>query len=203
MSPSWWMPSMNCPRRTIAEGRAGQPQHASLDDCAFVALGSNLASPAGRPHETVRQALAQLAPLSRSPVRWSSLWHSEPVDCPPDAAAFVNAVAALRPPEAMDAHELLRSLLALESRFGRRRDGTINAPRMLDLDLICWGSRCVRDDELVLPHPRACQRAFVLLPLAELAPRLVMPGQTTSVAELAGRLPAEGVNRLATRASEQ
>jgi 2-amino-4-hydroxy-6-hydroxymethyldihydropteridine diphosphokinase len=98
----------------------------------------------------------------------SSFYRSEPVDASgPD---FVNAVAELR--STLEPEALLGALQSIESRFGRERPRR-NAPRTLDLDLLRYGERQVRSPTLTLPHPRLQERAFVLLPLAELAPALV------------------------------
>jgi len=87
---------------------------------------------------------------------------------------YVNAVAELR--TGLDPHPLLRALLAIEQAHGRTR-GARNAPRTLDLDLLLFDDRVLETPELVLPHPRLHERAFVLVPLAELAPGLVVPGR--------------------------
>lgn len=79
---------------------------------------------------------------------------------------------------------LLASLKSLEKKFGRRRKQVLNEPRPLDLDLITFGEETRHTPELVLPHPRAHQRRFVLEPLSEIAPRLVLPGQKRTVSQL-------------------
>ena len=136
---------------------------------AYVALGSNL----GDPQATVRAALAALADLSHArPVASSALYRSAPVGLrnQPD---FINAVAAIDTRLAPLA--LLDALFAIEARFGRRRDFH-HAPRTLDLDLLLYGDLRCADDRLALPHPRMHERAFVLLPLLELAPAIAIPG---------------------------
>ena len=131
----------------------------------FVGLGANL----GDAMATVRDALDALDAMAESRcVARSSLYRSAPVDG--DGPDYINAVAELRtrqPPV-----ELLRSLQAIEQRFGRERPYR-NAPRTLDLDLLLYGQRRIDSVALQLPHPRMAQRAFVLLPLAEIAPELV------------------------------
>ena len=89
----------------------------------------------------------------------------------------------------MTPEALLAELLEIETEFGRRRGETHNAPRTLDLDLIAWGARVVNSAALRLPHPRLAERAFVLAPLAELAPDWIPPGQSRSVAALLKALP--------------
>ena len=147
---------------------------------AWVALGSNL----GESAQIVRRALDRLQGLSDAPLLRSSLWQSAPVDCPPGSPPFVNAVAGLRPRAGETPQSLLRQLQILEHEFGPRPRKMRNEPRRLDLDLIAFGARVASGPELVLPHPRAHRRRFVLQPLAEVAPDLVLPGQTAGAAEL-------------------
>jgi 2-amino-4-hydroxy-6-hydroxymethyldihydropteridine diphosphokinase len=86
---------------------------------------------------------------------------------------------------------LLAKLQALEKTFGRRPKNVLNEPRPLDLDLIAFGNETRATQELTLPHPRAQERRFVLQPLSEIAPDLILPGQTKSVAQLLHRLPQD------------
>lgn len=151
---------------------------------AFIALGSNL----GDSRRILEQAMVRLRDLSVSPIRRSSLWRSAPVDCPPGSLDFVNAVVALTPGSNETPESLLAKLRDIEVEFGRRPKLVLNEPRPLDLDLIAFGSEVRATDQLTLPHPRAHLRRFVLAPLCELAPTLVLPGQTKSVAELLGSL---------------
>jgi 2-amino-4-hydroxy-6-hydroxymethyldihydropteridine diphosphokinase len=156
----------------------------STDELAFVALGSNL----GDSVEIVRRAFDRLQTLSDAPLLRSSLWRSAPVDCPPGSPLFVNAMAGLRPRADQTPQSLLRQLQSLEAEFGRQRGKIPNEPRLLDLDLIAFGARTVNLPELVLPHPRAHLRRFVLQPLAEIAPEFVLPGQGRGAAALLGEL---------------
>jgi 2-amino-4-hydroxy-6-hydroxymethyldihydropteridine diphosphokinase len=148
---------------------------------AFVALGSNL----GDSGEIIRAAFLRLAKLSLVPIRCSSLWQTAPVDCPPGSPDFLNAVVALEPMDHETPETLLPQLRQIEIEFGRRPKVVHNEPRPLDLDLIAFGQEIRKTPELILPHPRAHLRGFVLVPLAELAPRFVLPGQMTQVADLA------------------
>jgi 2-amino-4-hydroxy-6-hydroxymethyldihydropteridine diphosphokinase len=150
------------------------------DEMAFVALGSNLGDSA----EIVRRAFDRLQTLSDAPLLRSSLWRSTPVECPPGSPPFVNAVAGLWPRAEEMPQSLLHKLQVLETEFGRRRGNIPNAPRPLDLDLIAFGARMATLPGLVLPHPRAHLRRFVLQPLAEIAPEFVLPGQGHSAAAL-------------------
>ncbi|HTA30928.1 MAG TPA: 2-amino-4-hydroxy-6-hydroxymethyldihydropteridine diphosphokinase [Candidatus Cybelea sp.] len=149
-------------------------------EIAFVGLGSNL----GDSVEIVRRAFGRLQRLSDAPLLRSSLWRSTPVDCPPGTPLFVNAMAGLRPRADQTPQSLLRQLQILEVEFGRSRGSVPNEPRLLDLDLIAFGARTVNSSELVLPHPRAHRRRFVLQPLAEIAPEFVLPGQGRGAADL-------------------
>jgi 2-amino-4-hydroxy-6-hydroxymethyldihydropteridine diphosphokinase len=133
----------------------------------FVGLGANLGDAAA----TVLAALDELdhLPGTRCIAR-SALYRSAPVDgAGPD---YVNAAAELR--TELQPAALLAALQAIEQRFGRERPYR-NAPRTLDLDLLLYGARCIDTPALVVPHPRLHQRAFVLLPLAEIAPELAGP----------------------------
>ncbi len=162
---------------------------------AFVALGSNL----GDSQRVLREAMQQLQAISRQPLVKSSLWQTSPVDCPPGSPLFVNAVVALVPGVGETPESLLAQLQAMEKEFGRRPKKVLNEPRPLDLDLIAFGREAWNTLELTLPHPRAHLRRFVLQPLSEIAPKLIMPGQTQTIAELLEHLPAnETLVRLAT-----
>jgi 2-amino-4-hydroxy-6-hydroxymethyldihydropteridine diphosphokinase len=155
---------------------------------AYVALGANL----GDPKATVLAAFAALANLPESRLaRCSSLYRTAPVGIlsQPD---FVNAVALLETTLAPEA--LLDALLDIEARFGRIRRER-NGPRTLDLDLLLYDDIELDLPRLTLPHPRLHLRAFVLLPLAEVAPDLVIPRRGS----LAAWLPAvanQGIVRL-------
>lgn len=135
---------------------------------AYIGLGANLGDAAG----SVRQAVDQLAQLPHTTLRaCSSLYRSAPIDATGDD--FVNAAAQLD--TRLNAHTLLTELQRIESRFGRERPFR-NAPRTLDLDLLVFGAETICDSTLEVPHPRMANRAFVLLPLHELNPQLLIPG---------------------------
>ena len=147
----------------------------------FVALGANL----GDAPATLRRALQALGHLPQTRlVRASSLYRTAPVQAAgPD---FINAVAELS--TALEPHALLSALQALENDHGRLRPYR-NAPRTLDLDMVCMFDAHhevrMNDATLTLPHPRMHERAFVLLPLSEIAPHLVSPAQLAAVADQA------------------
>ena len=136
---------------------------------AYVALGANL----GNPIITIQAAIAALDEIPASArVATSSLYRTAPVGLKhqPD---FINAVVALETQLAPQA--LLEQLFAIEFQFGRQRS-VRNAPRTLDLDLLLHGDAILDGAALTLPHPRMHERAFVLAPLAEIAPLIAVPG---------------------------
>lgn len=151
---------------------------------AFIALGSNL----GDSRRILEEAFKRLQEISAAPLIRSSMWRSAPVDCPPGSPEFINAVAAIVPFPAETPETLLSRLQSLEVAFGRQPKAVINEPRPLDLDLIAFGGQVRNSPQLILPHPRACQRAFVLLPLSEIAAEVTLPGQTLTVSRLASLL---------------
>jgi len=136
---------------------------------AYIALGSNLADP-------VSQLDAAFDELGRLPqtrfLARSSLWRSAPVGYL-DQPDFVNAVAAVD--TGLEAETLLAHLLDIERRHGRVREFQ-NAPRTLDLDIALYGDDRIDTPTLTVPHPRMHERAFVLLPLSEIAPDIAIPG---------------------------
>jgi 2-amino-4-hydroxy-6-hydroxymethyldihydropteridine diphosphokinase len=150
-----------------------------------IALGANLGDPA----KTLRDAMARLQSLSDEPILKSSLWQTTPVDCPPDSPKFVNAIVGMIPRKGETPESLLEKLQELEKEFGRVPKKILNEPRPLDLDLIAFGDATRRTPHLTLPHPRAHLRRFVLQPLSEIAPDLILPGQTKSISQLLTELP--------------
>jgi 2-amino-4-hydroxy-6-hydroxymethyldihydropteridine diphosphokinase len=154
---------------------------------AFIALGSNL----GDARQNVLRAMVRLQRYSERPVLKSSLWQTRPVDCPPGSPRFVNAVIRLLPRKNETPESLLAKLQAIEWEFGRAPKIILNEPRPLDLDLIAFGDVTRHSPELTLPHPRAHLRRFVLQPLSEIAPDLVLPGQGKTIAELLAKLPPD------------
>lgn len=159
---------------------------------AYVALGSNLGDPA----RLLAAALDRLRSLAHGPVTASSFWRSVPVDCPPGSPEFLNAVCAFVPQPGETPEGLLAKMQALEREFGRRPKRVVNEARPLDLDLLAFGEEVRQTSVLTLPHPRAHLRRFVLEPLCELAPDLVLPGQTATVRELLAALPPADCHRV-------
>jgi 2-amino-4-hydroxy-6-hydroxymethyldihydropteridine diphosphokinase len=160
-------------------------------EIAIVALGSNVGDSRG----TVVQALNRLEAFSSEPILRSSLWQTTPVDCPPDSPPFINAVAGLAPLSGETPESLLQRFQLLEREFGRRPKQILNEPRPLDLDLIAFGRETRRTGALILPHPRAHQRRFVLQPLSEITPEVILPGQQKTVQELLALLPDDASMR--------
>lgn len=156
---------------------------------AYVALGSNLEQPA----EQIRAALAALAALAGTSVlAHSSLYLTTPVGYL-DQPDFINAVAQLE--TSLSPHDLLAALMQIEAGFGRERSFR-NAPRVLDLDILLYQGTVLDDPQLMLPHPRMHQRAFVMVPLAEIAPDLPV-GEHGQAAAIAATLDCSGVRKLA------
>jgi len=145
---------------------------------AYIGIGSNL----DQPRSQVERAFEELArlPQTRLLAR-SSLYRSAPLGYGAQPE-FVNAVAALD--TALAASELLRELQAIESRHARKRSFA-NAPRTLDLDLLLFGNASINEPHLHVPHARMHERAFVLAPLLEIAPRAVIPGRGSAAERLA------------------
>jgi len=155
---------------------------------AFVGLGANLENPL----QQVRQALSELDAIEHTRVvAASSMYRSVPVGYA-DQPDFINAVAKLR--TGLSPRELLEALHGIENRHARRRS-VRNAPRTLDLDLLLYGMLVAREEGLILPHPRMHERAFVLLPLAEIAPDTLVPGHAP-VSRLLAQADRSGVEKL-------
>jgi 2-amino-4-hydroxy-6-hydroxymethyldihydropteridine diphosphokinase len=149
-----------------------------------VALGSNL----GDRLENLgaaRKAIVDLASVI-APVLASPIYETEPVDCEPGATKFVNAV--LEFDYKGTPAELLEQLIRIEESLGRGRDHARNVSRKIDIDLLYFGDAKIDNEQLKLPHPRLHSRKFVLQPLADIRPDLVLPDQTKTVRELLAQL---------------
>jgi 2-amino-4-hydroxy-6-hydroxymethyldihydropteridine diphosphokinase len=144
----------------------------------YIGIGANLGDAA----RTVRQAIDSLDELASCIlIEASPLYASAPLDAGgPD---YVNAVVALE--TKLSAHNLLRQLQQLEQAFGRKRPFK-HAPRTLDLDLLLYGDQVIEEPGLQVPHPRMMQRAFVLKPLLDIAPDVIVPGHGLAAAFLGG-----------------
>jgi 2-amino-4-hydroxy-6-hydroxymethyldihydropteridine diphosphokinase len=147
---------------------------------AYIGMGGNLASWAGTPVATLATAALRLESLGRVVCR-SSLYSTNPVGFAAQPR-FMNAVVGLE--TELEPKELLSGLLAIEKEFGRDRAvGIRNGPRTLDLDILLFGDLVIGELGLEIPHPRLADRAFVLVPLNEIAPDVVVPHAGT-VAQL-------------------
>ena len=155
---------------------------------AFIALGSNLQNPQAQ----VEQALQAIASTPQIKlINASSLYKTAPVgyDNQPD---FINAVAEIETD--LSPLALLHTLFAIENQHGRERSFA-NAPRVLDLDVLLYEALVINTEELTLPHPRMHTRGFVMLPLAEIAPKMRV-GQHGDADDLAAKCDNQGVSKL-------
>jgi 2-amino-4-hydroxy-6-hydroxymethyldihydropteridine diphosphokinase len=152
---------------------------------AGIALGSNL----GPRLLTLRKARAEIERLPKvePPILASSIYETAPVGCELGAPSFLNAVIEIG--YRGDADELLQWLRAIEAESGRPLAHAKNTSRTLDLDLLYFGDVTITRSELQLPHPRMHERRFVLEPLNEIRPDLVLPQQNETVANLLAQLP--------------
>ena len=161
-----------------------------------LALGSNIGD---RPVNlrAARKAIVDLAGIS-GPILSSSIYETEPVDCEPGAEKFFNAVMEIGYDN--DPIDLLKKLKAIENSLGRPANHPRNISRKIDIDLLYAGDMIIDNEQLHIPHPRMHVRRFVLAPLAEIRPDLILPNQRKTVSELFAALddPAEVV-----RAREQ
>lgn len=148
-------------------------------------MGGNLASWSGAPEATLAAAALRIESLGRV-VRRSSLYNTEPVGFAAQPR-FVNAVVALE--TELSPHELLDGLMAIEKEFGRdRAAGVVNKPRTLDLDILLFGDLEISEPNLRIPHPRLAERAFVLVPLCEIAAEVFVPGSGVNATQLLASL---------------
>ncbi|MGH3457828.1 2-amino-4-hydroxy-6-hydroxymethyldihydropteridine diphosphokinase [Aeromicrobium sp.] len=155
---------------------------------AVLALGSNLG-------ERLNRLQSAVAALEDTPevtiVAISSVYETDPVEAPADSGKFLNAIVLID--TTLTVHTLLDRALAIEDAFGRERSEK-GAPRTLDVDLLVVGQRVCDDDQLKLPHPRAHERGFVLVPWLEIDPEGEIPGQGF-VADLIGDVDTSGVSK--------
>ncbi|RYD62882.1 MAG: 2-amino-4-hydroxy-6-hydroxymethyldihydropteridine diphosphokinase [Verrucomicrobiaceae bacterium] len=152
-----------------------------------IALGSNL----GDRLSNIRAAIRELRQISApaEPLLKASVWQTEPKLCPPDSPMFLNTVVEIG--HEGEPFSLLEITKAIEKRLGREAAAERNAPRVIDVDLLYFGDRIIDTEELALPHPRIIERRFVLQPLAEIRPHLILPGQHADIATLLAGLESE------------
>jgi 2-amino-4-hydroxy-6-hydroxymethyldihydropteridine diphosphokinase len=145
-----------------------------------VALGSNIGNRLEN-LRAARKAIIELANVN-PPIFSSAVYETEPVGCEPGAAKFLNAAVEFE--YEGDPARLLEQLIQIEGALGRKRDHPQNVSRTIDLDLLYHRDQQINDERLKLPHPRLHLREFVLRPLADIQPDLVLPLQTKTVREL-------------------
>jgi len=149
-----------------------------------VALGSNVGDRFGN-LRVARDAILAL-PDVKQPIFSSAIYETEPVDCEPGAEKFLNAVMEFD--YEGEPGSLLKQIIRIEEEFGRRSDHPKNISRTIDIDLLYCGDRGIDNERLQLPHPRMHLRKFVLQPLADIRPNLILPNQTRTVADLLAEL---------------
>ena len=144
---------------------------------AIIALGSNL----GDRGQLIQRGFDFLCNCFAEPgtFRTSTIWETKPIDCPPGSPLFLNAVSVFE--TKFPLRSLFEQCQNFEREMGRAAIRAVNDPRPLDLDLILFGDQVINTPDLLLPHPRATKRGFVLGPLAELLPELLLPGEKKSV----------------------
>jgi 2-amino-4-hydroxy-6-hydroxymethyldihydropteridine diphosphokinase len=145
-----------------------------------IGLGSNVGDRLAHLREGFRR-IRKLHTGSEPPLV-SSIFETSPMDCAPGTDPYLNAAVEIwfsRPPIV-----LLDALLRIEREMGRPSKRPRNAPRTIDLDVLYVGNLILNNPEIIIPHPRLPQRRFVLVPLSEVAPELVLPGQTKTIREL-------------------
>jgi 2-amino-4-hydroxy-6-hydroxymethyldihydropteridine diphosphokinase len=148
---------------------------------AYIGMGGNVPSSAGQPEATLAAAALRLESLGHVVCR-SSLYSTEPVGFS-EQPRFINAVVALE--TELDPRQLLEGLLAIEREFGRDRAlAIVNGPRTLDLDILLFGDLRISEPGLEIPHPRMAERAFVLVPLCEIAPQIIEANSGKTVSQL-------------------
>ena len=121
-------------------------------------------------------------------LRLSQVYETEPVGCPAGSPSYLNACVEVSTD--MPAEDVLQHCMRIEQELGRTRNGVYGAPRTCDIDVILYGELQQNTPALTLPHPRAHEREFVLRPLCDIDPQLVLPGQTLSVSDMLAALPA-------------
>src|SRR3984893_4132291 len=153
-----------------------------------IGLGSNV----GDRLAYLREGFRRIRSLhtGSKPLLVSSVFETSPIDCAPGTNPYLNAAVEIqfsRPPIV-----LLDALLGIEREMGRPSKRPRNAPRSIDLDVLYVGNRVLNNPEIIIPHPRLSQRRFVLLPLSEIAPDLILAGQTATVRSLLNELQDPG-----------
>jgi len=150
---------------------------------AYLCLGSNL----GERQKNLIQALSLLSQQIKLK-RVSHIYETEPVGYK-EQSLFLNLVCQITTD--LNSRELLYLAKAIENKMGRRPSGQKNSPRLIDIDILFFNNKIMKTQDLTIPHPRLVQRAFVLIPLAEIAPKLIHPELGKSIAELASNVAGQ------------
>lgn len=137
--------------------------------------------------QSARDRLRALADPAH-PFLQASVYQTSPIDCPPDSPDFLNTTVAFHFPGT--ARDLLAATQSIESDLGRPAERPPNSSRPIDIDILFFGDETAASPDLTLPHPRLHQRRFVLQPLADILPDLVLPGDTLAIADLLADLPS-------------
>lgn len=149
-------------------------------------VGFSLGSNSGDRLQALEQACDALCE-SYGDLRLSRVYETEPVDCPPGSPAYLNACVEVF--TACPAEDMLVRALQIEQELGRVRSGVYGEPRTCDIDLLYCGEEVIHSPRLTLPHPHAHRRRFVLQPLCDIDPSLILPGQQKTVSTLLAELP--------------
>jgi 2-amino-4-hydroxy-6-hydroxymethyldihydropteridine diphosphokinase len=161
----------------------------NLPVVAYIGLGSNLAQPVAQ-IKSARAVISSIADIQE--LAFSSLYHSLPMG-PQDQPDYVNAVMCVATD--LSPMDLLRCLQAIENDHGRERKGERWGARTLDLDILIYGDREINLPELIVPHKGLDERSFVLYPLFEIAPQLIVPGKGP-ISGLVAKCPLSGLRRM-------
>ena len=144
-----------------------------MTNAIAIALGSNL----GDREANIQEAVKRLSSKGFKNIKLSSLFHSEPWDCPDDAPDYINAAFVAETDLAPE--DCLECCIATEEEMGRPRERAYHESRLIDIDLLLYNDMIMQSDNLIIPHPEICNRDFVLIPLAEVAPNWQIPGYST------------------------
>ncbi|MBC8127070.1 MAG: 2-amino-4-hydroxy-6-hydroxymethyldihydropteridine diphosphokinase [Gloeobacteraceae cyanobacterium ES-bin-144] len=146
--------------------------------CAGIALGSNLGDRLAHLQNAIT-CLRNIATVGQ-PILIAPIYQTEPRFCPPGSPDFLNTVIEIQ--FHGSALDLLEKTQNIERNLGRAPNPERNAPRIIDIDLLYFGDECMHHESLILPHPRICERRFVLQPLADIRPHLILPGHSHTIA---------------------
>lgn len=152
-----------------------------------IALGSNLGDRMANLNEAIR-LIGEIA-LKNEPFLKAPIYQTEPLHCPPDSPNFLNTVVEFSFDDS--AEKLLELTREIEKSMGRKANPQRNAPRVIDVDILYLGEERCNTPNLILPHPRLHERRFVLQPLADIRPDLVLPGHSKCIASLLEELTSD------------